>query len=293
VSLLLKTGLERKEPKRFLSSQCSFHSLFSLLYSPISLEYSGLVQSHKVQGLVLRRHNVGEADRLLVVFTDNMGKWTLRARGVRRPLSKFVGHLEPLMLTNLIFVEGKSGIGTLMSAQVSSTFEGIRSSLTKTTVALHLCEMVDRATVEHNASPTLYSLLVTTLETLERHSALLSVKPAFIIKLLAALGFRLESNQCAQCQEPLERATLGFSAAAGGIVSGECARGAHPLTANDVKYIRALTSMSLDHIHRLRIPTTLVMTTTRLLDDAFSYHTQAEVKSKALYEAFTPRFERI
>jgi DNA repair protein RecO (recombination protein O) len=56
---------------------------------------------------VLRRKDVGEADRLLTVFARSLGKQRLVARGVRRTTSRMAAHLEPSW-SNLHVVERRA-----------------------------------------------------------------------------------------------------------------------------------------------------------------------------------------
>jgi DNA repair protein RecO (recombination protein O) len=46
------------------------------------------------EGIVLKRRNVGEADRILTVFTKKYGKIRVIAKGVRRITSRRAGHIE-------------------------------------------------------------------------------------------------------------------------------------------------------------------------------------------------------
>jgi len=48
----------------------------------------------KVEGIILKRRNLGEADRILTVFTLHKGKLPVLAKGVRRPKSKKRGSLR-------------------------------------------------------------------------------------------------------------------------------------------------------------------------------------------------------
>ena len=45
------------------------------------------------EGIVLKRRNVGEADRILTVFTRTNGKMIIKAVGVRKIASKRSSHI--------------------------------------------------------------------------------------------------------------------------------------------------------------------------------------------------------
>jgi DNA repair protein RecO (recombination protein O) len=53
-------------------------------------------RSIRSEAIVLRQNDWGEADRLLWLYTREMGKVRAIAKGVRKPRSRKAGHLEPL-----------------------------------------------------------------------------------------------------------------------------------------------------------------------------------------------------
>ena len=57
---------------------------------------------YRVRGIVLRRLDLGEADRIITIFTSERGKLRIVAKGSRRPSSKMAGHLEPFCATRLL-----------------------------------------------------------------------------------------------------------------------------------------------------------------------------------------------
>ena len=75
----------------------------------------------KTQGIVLRRTNYGEADRILNIITP-VGKIGVMARGVRKPKSKLAGGVEMFTLADLQIHQGKSELGVLTSARMVRHF---------------------------------------------------------------------------------------------------------------------------------------------------------------------------
>ena len=54
-----------------------------------------------VEGLILKRANFGEADRMLTILTKNLGKISVVARGVRKITSRRAGNVELLNLVKI------------------------------------------------------------------------------------------------------------------------------------------------------------------------------------------------
>ena len=51
---------------------------------------------YKTEAIILRWRKLGEADRILTLFTPAFGKMEAKAKGVRKTTSRLSGHLQPL-----------------------------------------------------------------------------------------------------------------------------------------------------------------------------------------------------
>ena len=63
--------------------------------------------TRKVEALVLRHSDWGEADRMLVIFSPFQGKTRVVAKGARRLRSRKAGHLEPFTRVSLLLARGR------------------------------------------------------------------------------------------------------------------------------------------------------------------------------------------
>jgi len=96
----------------------------------------------KVDGIILKRKNVGEADRILTVFTKQFGKLSIKAAGVRKIASRRASHIELLNLVQMGLYKGQ-GMHVLTEAVSTESFSSIKADLTKVGFAYHICELVD------------------------------------------------------------------------------------------------------------------------------------------------------
>lgn len=138
------------------------------------------------EGLVIKRVNFGEADRVLTVLTDRYGKITVTARGIRRITSRRAGNVEVLNQVRLHIFKGRSY--TLNEAESIETFERIKGNLTLSTHAFHILELVDRLLPEDQANPRVYQLTLEVLKILNTNPRQISIR-AYEVKLLSVLGF--------------------------------------------------------------------------------------------------------
>lgn len=139
------------------------------------------------EGIILKRSNYGEADRMLTVFTPFKGKIRVVARGVRKITSRRGGNVELLNRVRLQLFQGQ-GLPILSEAESLETFPKIKSDLILTTYASHLSELVERLIPDEQVNPTAYNLFVTALKLLEQNPRQIYIR-SFEVKLLADLGF--------------------------------------------------------------------------------------------------------
>jgi DNA repair protein RecO (recombination protein O) len=81
------------------------------------------------KALVLGRINYGEADKILTLLTQDKGKLSVIAKGVRKPKSKVAGGIELFTINDITYIEGKSDLKTLVSARVHEHYGNIVKNL--------------------------------------------------------------------------------------------------------------------------------------------------------------------
>ena len=165
--------------------------LRSLNYLPIknlSLISKTALRSFKTEGIIIKRRNFGEADRILTVFTKRLGKIQVKAVGVRRITSRRSPHVELLNLSALTLHKGKS-LPILTEAQTIEDFSLIKDSLIKVGFAYHICELVDGLCPENQENGRVFDLLSEVLFRLEHEEDIASVIHEFEVELLTILGY--------------------------------------------------------------------------------------------------------
>lgn len=140
-----------------------------------------------IEGIIVRRRNFGEADRLLTVITPYKGKLTILAKGARRITSRRGGNVELLNKVKLHVFQGR-GLPVLSEALSLETFPKIKSDLVLSTYASHVAEMAERFLPEDQPNPAAYNLLATALTLLEKNPRQIFIR-AYEVKLLMVLGF--------------------------------------------------------------------------------------------------------
>ena len=141
----------------------------------------------KVEGIILKRRNLGEADRILTVFTLQKGKISVLAKGVRRITSRRAGNVELLNRVSMYLHQAKTFL-ILTEATSLDTYQKLKEDLTLSTYAFHIIELIDKLTAENQDNRILYEHLVSVLQRLSRNPRQILVR-AFEVKILSLMGF--------------------------------------------------------------------------------------------------------
>lgn len=246
---------------------------------------------YKTEAVVLRQRRLGEADRVLSLYTPHAGRIEAVAKGVRKPGSRLGGHLEPLAYCELLLAQGRS-LDIVTQAQTIEGFGALRDDLTRLSAGLYLAEMVDRFTeVGPSHDPPeagVFALLLAALRWLEGGEDVILVCRFFEMRLLDALGYRPQLGECVACAQPLEPRDQYFAPHSGGAICPQCVTGetgpVRPLTLNALKTLRFLQSRPFAEAGRLRLSGELATEIERHLRDLVHTALDRDVRSAAFLD---------
>lgn len=147
-------------------------------------------RSYKAEGIILKRKNIGEADRIITVFTREYGKLRLIAKGIRKVASRRAPHLEVFTRVRLIVHAGKT-LESISEVEPIEIYEQVRSDLSRVSMAYYLCELIDSLVAEKQEHNDVFVLLSRGLRDLGagKVSSIYAVSKTFTLELLWTLGF--------------------------------------------------------------------------------------------------------
>ena len=151
------------------------------------------------KGIVLRATATKEADYILNILTDSLGRIAVVARGARRKGSRIAAGSELLAFSELVLYQ-RGNWYYLDEASTISLFDGIRQDIELLSLASYFAEMTECVTAEDEPVPEILSLLLNSLyalDTLQKPQSI--VKAAFELKLLALSGYEPLLDGCAVC----------------------------------------------------------------------------------------------
>ena len=155
-----------------------------------------MIRSYKTEGIIIKRRNSGELDRILTVLTRRDGKIQVKAPGVRKLTSRRSSHIELLNLSMLTLYKSSRGFFPIVTeAQSQEEFLPIKRTLEKIGLAYYVCELADSLCPENQENIRVFNLVK---EALYRLAG--KLKDNFFVsdfedKLLVTLGFLPESHK--------------------------------------------------------------------------------------------------
>jgi len=188
----------------------------------VDTRHNGGVSSYRDEGIVLRTHKLGEADRIITLLTRRNGRVRAVAKGVRRTKSRFGARLEPFTHVDLQIYAGRSLDVITQAETVRPYGEPFAADYPRYTAGTAMLETAERLTpVEKEPSLRQFLLLVGGLRTLGDvvHDPRM-VLDAYLLRSLAVAGYAPALEACARCGA--QGGIRSFAIAAGGMVCGSC-----------------------------------------------------------------------
>jgi DNA repair protein RecO (recombination protein O) len=236
---------------------------------------------YRVSAIVLKRRDMGEADRLLTVLTRDRGKLTLLAKGVRKLASRKAGHVEPFTHVDLLAAKGKS-LDLVTQAETLAAHRALREDLWRSAWGYYVVELADAFTQDADPNELLFDLLLETLERLDGGAEPALTVRYYEVHLLALAGYQPQLFRCIQCQELLKPQVNFLSIERGGILCPQHA--AHQADAVALslpvqKVLRYLQTREWEQVAPLRLGAEVSSQVETLLGRYIVYHLERSLRS--------------
>jgi len=251
-----------------------------------------LPRVYQSEAIVIRRIKLGEADRILTLYTPNFGKIRAVAKGSRRTTSKLGGHVELLTYSQLMIARGRN-LDIITQAQTIENFLSLKENLNKLSYGLYISELVDSFTPDYAEDNRLFKLLLDTLQQLSQDKDADCILRYFELRLLDYAGYRPQLRQCANCGASLQPVTNKFSARHGGILCQHCSYqepAARSLSLNALKVLRLWQNCDYPVAFRVKVNPQLASELEKVIREYIKHLLEKQLKStewldKLKYEA--------
>lgn len=270
-------------------------------------------RSYPTEAIILKQSNLGEADRILTLFTPYKGKFSAIAKGIRRPISKKTGHLELLYRSQLQVAVGRN-LDIVTQAQGVESFLHLRDELWHLTCGLYLTELVERFIEDNTPHTDVYKLLLESLRALDidaaevqqqrvqdaqvttdastheqrerdTHDRTKLLMRYFEIYLLSSVGYEPVLRTCANCDTELKPEENGFTPSLGGALCPNCSHlWSQSLSMNALKVLRLLHRSDWTQVPRFRLDAHLHTELERAMHGLLRFHLERDLKSWSFLE---------
>jgi DNA repair protein RecO (recombination protein O) len=170
---------------------------------------------------VLRGRQLGEADRIVTLFTSERGKLDAVAKGVRRSRSQLAGRLEFGTESALCMHRGRS-LDVIVSAEiVRSSWEQLVEPRRYAAATL-AAELIDAFCEPDLPLPDVYELLGRMLSAIGRADEPAGLLPRYSLRLLDLLGLAPPADACVRCAASLPAGAAWLDGEQGGLIDAAC-----------------------------------------------------------------------
>lgn len=151
------------------------------------------------QGLVLRVTPYNDTDALLTLLTQDQGKLTVKARGLRRKNSPLTAPCQLLAYGEFVLFEYRD-MCTVNEAHSIELFSDLRKDLPKLSLGTYFAQAADIMSQEDLPNPELLSLVLNCLYALSKMNVSESmVKVVFELRAACLAGYTPDLYACHMC----------------------------------------------------------------------------------------------
>lgn len=185
-----------------------------------------------MQAIVLARRPFREYDEIISLYTYDLGRVELLAKGNKKIVSKQSAHLEPFSLVTIALIPGRE-IDHLAKAQLVDYFTNIRADFNKSFLAGYAVSITHHLVGERTPDRRIFFALKSWLEFLDKSKKdSVLILDSYVMVLMQLLGFTPQLDQCVVCglaakeilKNVLEKksALPGIYYSGGGLICASC-----------------------------------------------------------------------
>lgn len=237
----------------------------------------------KVEGIVIRTSDYGESNKIVTLFSRELGKLSVMARGAKKANSRLSAPTQHFTYGYFLVQKGAGkGMGTLQQGEIVSSFRELREDIFLTAYGSYVIELTDRATEEGKHNPFLFELLYQTLHYMSEGVDMQILMHIYQVKLLPVLGLYPSFDSCAICGGTQD-AYKAFSLREGGFLCQQCLtkdKHAFPIFENTSKLIRLFYHFDLNRLGNVTVKDETKKQLSRILDNYYDEYSGLYLKSR-------------
>jgi DNA repair protein RecO (recombination protein O) len=209
---------------------------------------------HRIEGIVIRSMDYGESNKIITLFTRDVGKVGVMVRGAKKMNSKHSAITQLFTYGEFVFFKTGTHMGTLNHADILSSHHRLRADLMLTAYSAYMAEMVDRILTDNEPNPYIYEQLRAALDGIEEGKDAQMITHLFEMKMLIQAGYAPNFDQCSSCGTDTNYPRLNIQL--GGLVCEHCV--SHDpqiitITEGLLKLLRLLARVDLNRLGKVEV----------------------------------------
>lgn len=245
-----------------------------------------------VEGVVLRRVNYGDNDRILTVLTRERGKIGVMARGVRKAGSRMAAYTDLFARSRMELARGRGNLDILTAATSLSAAVPLADARRAACAAV-CAELADRVLEENAADEEVFDLVAAALQDCTDPARDPRLGLLWLTRrMIDRLGYAPQLHDCAACSTQLPEQPATFSAAAGGLLCDRCA--AHEpsgvlCSVRAIKVLRVAAAADEPLYRRLSLDEPTLATLEAVAERELAQHLERQLRSLPVLRAIEGR----
>ena len=240
----------------------------------------------KMTAVVLKVGDLGEADKIVTLYSKQVGKLAGIAKGAKKSKKRFSNKLEIFSLLDILYDDrSRSGLVRIVEAELLIPYISLRQNYDRYVGAALACELIYYWSRDYDADRNIFDLLIWTLQNIDKGKSSRIVLIFFQIKLYTLLGYKLHLSGCIKCgiAEQAGKPYV-FHPGRHGLLCRNCSpspmsRETVSLSMNTIKLLQHAQDLPMEKIERLRFSDASIREALLLFRAYGQYLLQREIKA--------------
>lgn len=235
---------------------------------------------YKSEAVVLKRMDLGEADKILTIFTPHFGKLRVVAKGVRKVTSRLAGHVELFTRAQMLLAKARN-LDIITQSETLDAYRPLHDDLSRLAHASYAAELLDALTPDALEHYPVYKLLVETFAHISDDRDTDRVLRWYEVQMLGYMGYAPQLQKCVECHNDLAPTVNNFSPALGGVLCASCRRigTGRDISVNALKLLRLMQSNPYSSAARIRLDPGLSSELQGHMESYINYILERELRS--------------
>lgn len=149
----------------------------------------------ETEAVVLQVRKFGDTSKIAVLYTKEMGKISIIAKGAFTSKSRFGAALEPLSYVHLSFYQKNTdSLHLLKTIEIAEPFNRIAKNYDTVIAGFTVLEFLSSVQADNHSNYDVFNTLIIYLKQLNYDANSFSTSTIFLFRLADAIGYRIDFN---------------------------------------------------------------------------------------------------